>query len=282
MKVLLNNVINNSCVNYLIKGVSEPAVRVIHASGNIKKICQLVIKIVAAIDLHSKGVIVDRRVIFIMKDVVYFIGFYGTYKNLTSLYQNVRGISLNKRKIIGFFSKRGNKTITKIDQVGEILSKPLVQKQKQARSPVLLLSTICFTITGLAENIQVLKKWDIADLSKLASSIGGRSRVFATITRFGVDKAMEIIAGIGSIVVIGETTHRLIKQTIYYAQDKDAESREARRKEIRGTMIEFLVNGTDFVSTVSPILFTLTPLSIVMLSIVAKGTGLICAFVRLN
>lgn len=166
-----------------------------------------------------------------------------------------------------------------------------VRIQNESRSPVVLLSMVCFTIADLAGNILTLQKWGIIELSSLAAEMGQRAPILTILVKVGADRVIGILAAGGLTLLFGEATFRAGKAFYYVIvtkpnainlpPDKDkAENRAKAVQELKGALFDMAKIGIELGATAAPLFFTLNPAVALGLGIFSKGTGLICALAR--
>lgn len=146
-----------------------------------------------------------------------------------------------------------------------------IQIRKKKRSFVQILFMICFTITDLWESIETLKKWKILDLSNLANKMGIPPQLFSK-----ADHIRGMIFCSGLVLFMGEKISQIGKLTSQIRKLANEEERSKKQSDLKIKLIDLLNATVELVAAATPLLYKTNPVHIHILSIIAKGTGLIC------
>ncbi len=179
----------------------------------------------------------------------------------------------------------------RFDEVDAARIAAAVKIQNQSRSPIELLSMVCFTIGDLADNILTLQKWGMVELSSLAAEMGQRSPILTIVIKVGAERVIGILAVSGLTLLFSDATFRAGKAFYYVIvnrpkginvpPDKDQEENRSKAvQELKGALFDMAKIGIDLGATAVPLFFTLNPAVALGLGIFSKGTGLICALAR--
>jgi hypothetical protein len=152
--------------------------------------------------------------------------------------------------------------------------------QQKSRPLTLLFSTACFTVLDLTDNILVLKKWGLLDLSGIAAKIGSQSKIFYFVLNIGAEKFFGVVSSAALIVLVGDASYRAIINGLKHMQEADPKEKEEAYKKFREALIQLISGGADLINSAAPLLFTLNPPVVVALAIFAKGSGLICILIK--
>lgn len=152
--------------------------------------------------------------------------------------------------------------------------------QQKSRPLVELLFMACDGIVDLTESIITLKKWSVLNLSQIAASMGNQSPVFKFVIKVGEDSVLGIIASVGLTLVVGNDFYKAIKQGLKYSHTSNSGDKELVYKELRNDLLDLLSNGTDLVAVATPMLISLNPATLIAMSLISKGTGLVCILIR--
>lgn len=161
----------------------------------------------------------------------------------------------------------------------EELKKELVI-QKTSRPLIQRLYMVCFTLADLGTNLETLQKWQFINLANISAKIGSQSPVFAFVIKAGSDTVLGVIGSAGLVLVLGEAVWNSAKEGRKYFNEMDEEEKKKALKNFKKHLVEILVAGTDLVSTAAPIILVLTPQTVLILAIVAKGTAVVAVFVK--
>ena len=155
----------------------------------------------------------------------------------------------------------------------EQVAKRILVSQK-SRPRIELFYMACFTVADIGSSILTLQKWHLLTLSKVAANIGSQSRIFLFVIDLGADMVLGSVASAGLILVIGELSHRAILHGMEYYSVNGKEKEVAYQK-LSKDLMEILTNALDLAATASPLIFTLSPPTLVALALISKGTGLV-------
>ncbi len=164
----------------------------------------------------------------------------------------------------------------------QLIADQVIVRQK-SRPVIQLLTSACFTISDLGGNLLTLKEWGIWDLSQLsavANRLGAQSPVFAVVVKVGAETSLRLFATAGLSFSFGHAAYRAITNASKWYQAAAAEDKNKARKELRNAMLDLFSSGTDLAATVTPLLFVVSPQTMIILAITAKTTGLICILIR--
>ena len=155
------------------------------------------------------------------------------------------------------------------------VSRLITIKQKE-RSPIELFYKACLTVADVGDNLLTLQKWKMLDVSALAASIGGQSRVFVFLKEVGVSKILGPIAIAGLVVSYGNTTVKIFILAKTYYSLSPGEDKKLIQKKLSAELISFISTTTDFAATIVPFVFIVNPPTVVALALISKGVGLVC------
>lgn len=151
--------------------------------------------------------------------------------------------------------------------------------QQESRPLSKLMANVCFTIVDLSSNVLTLKKWDIVELSKLTLWMGSQLHAFSVILNLESKKALGSLSCIGFVITIADASYRaMIQGSKYYSADP--KDKQLIYQELRKNVLTLASTGADLISTAAPLIFTIKPSTVVALGLIAKGTGLICIFLK--
>lgn len=318
MGIRITDTISGS-VNYTITSADHTIKKIANSPTGVKKILQLTTRIFKAIDLYYESNLSDREFTHAMKGTIDLIGFYGSYKDLiywvnlfskesvdhealqgsidSSLCASHKNDSKQKILAKQVFDEVMNKetfhskgeiiqaieiSLTQHgytpEKAHQIASHVIVQQKK--RSSVELLYKACFTVTNLGGNLLNLQKMHVLDLTRFASTIGTQSPVFMLVIKVGADVALGTIASAGLILLIGQTSHKVVVDGMKYYSAAKGQEKEEAYKELCAGLIDLFADSTELAATALPLIYALNPPTILAFALVSKGTGLICFLIK--
>ncbi len=173
----------------------------------------------------------------------------------------------------GYFSQVEEATFFQELQKAVIIqqtSRPLTQR----------LYMFFFTVADFGGSLQTFQKWRFIDLATLSAKIGSQSPVFRLVIDLGADTVLGVIGSAGLVLALGEAVWNSADQGWKYFHFTDEEEKKAALKKFTKHLIEVAVAGTDLVSTAVPIFFVVSPQTVLILALIAKGTALVAVFTR--
>lgn len=153
----------------------------------------------------------------------------------------------------------------------------LVTIQKKERSIVEVISVVCLTISDTIGTVTIFDNWNIIDLTQIAQSIGGQSKVFMFFAEVGSFTFMGIFTSAGLLLSAGKLAHEAVTIALKMSKTENIEEKEKLRRELIHSLTELLMTGVDFAYSIAPVAFALSPPAILALAIIAKGTC-VCVF----
>lgn len=288
--------------------------QVVENASAVKKVCQVAVKSFAAYDLHHGMEIRDRKFTDALKGVVDLIGLYSLAKGIASLLYLFSKATLDQKVLLSslkdkiqtvtsdseeiaqsiFDEVMEAKDFNSRAEVKEALRAKLLERKistadeivdgitiRQKARPITLLATsILFTLADALESVATLGKWGILNLSEISAQIGNQFPAFSVVSDLGIAKFIGSFASAALFISLGRSAYRIFKQINKISQIEDPVKLEKAYKKLWNAVIDTLSNSVDFISAVSPLLFTINPPLLVAFALVAKGTGLICILLK--
>lgn len=174
-------------------------------------------------------------------------------------------------------------SLEKRDLTPEIAQKiaEKVSVQQKKRSFVQLIYMACFTVTDFADNIFTLKRWQLLDLSYISGSTGCQSSPTCQyVTSLAPGKVLGTIATVGLMFAVGNSTYRTVNQGFKYSNAKQQKDKNEAYQELRYAFLDLFSGGIDLVTTAAPLVYTLSPGTIVALDLISHGMGLVYIMLR--
>ncbi len=310
----------NRSINYSIAQIDHHIKKTANSPSATKKAFQIVLNAMALMDLKTVGKIQNREITIILRGTVELINLYASYKDIIfwvypfskdtldqkrlkkSLRQELQSETGKEnhpktkelvQKILSeamegnFYSREEllEKLTIALEKNGfshekaEKIASHLILEQK-SRSIAELFYNACFGIANLDGNIFSLKKWNLADLSAIAATLGKQSPILMFVLNLGADVSINSLVIGGYVVLVGEASAKTVIHAQTYFSTKDQFEREKAFHDLRLALLDLASGTADLVAIAAPLAFTLNPTTVITLALISKGTGLFCFLVK--
>lgn len=152
--------------------------------------------------------------------------------------------------------------------------------QQIARPLVQRVYMLFFTAADFGTVLLIFQKWNFIDLANLSTKIGSQSPVFAFVIKAGSDAVLGTIASAGLVFVLGEAIYHSVDEGWQYFNATDPALKSKALKNCIRHLFEAASAGTDLAINAAPLVFVVSPQTILILAVVSKGTALIAIFMR--